>query len=378
MKLLPIKALHLLPLVLLSLVLGISGGWLRLGNVSIPIAQAGIYHGLIMTGGFLGTLISIERAMVMEKKTWLIIPFLTGSSMFAFLLGYGDLGLFLLMAGSLGLSLIMHLQTLKHPNFHTALLYGGAVSWFVGNFLAWQTGLIAAGSTWWIGFLLFTIVGERLELSQFLPVPSWSKNALKSLLALFTLGLIIPFHSWGNEIMGFSAILIAAWLLVFDMAKVASRKPGQFRYIGIGLRVGYVWLGLHGLILLGMESHALYYDLMLHTFFLGFTFSMIWAHAPIIFPTIFGIRETPFHPILWISWVGFQLSLAGRIGMSLLGQFELLKIFGVTNGYFILIQFILMALIILWKVCQSKKVKPESNRSHSEELKNRSLLHSRV
>lgn len=372
-----LKALHLLPLVALGVVFGIGGGWIRLGYPLIAVTESAANHGLIMTGGFLGTLISIERAMVMEKKTWLIIPFLTGSSVFVFLLGFADLGLTLLMAGSLGLSLIMHLQTLKHPKFHTALLYGGAVSWFVGNFLAWQTGLIAAGSTWWIGFLLYTIVGERLELSQFLPVPSWSRNALKSLLALFTLGLIIPFHSWGNEIMGVSAILIAAWLLVFDMAKVASRKQGQFRYIGIGLRVGYVWLGLHGLILLGMESHSLYYDLMLHTFFLGFTFSMIWAHAPIIFPTIFGIRETPFHPILWLTWTGFQVTLAGRIGMSLLGQFELRKIFGVTNGYLILIQFILMALIILWKIGQRKKPKPERNQSHSEDLKNRSLLHTR-
>ncbi|TNF43547.1 MAG: hypothetical protein EP311_02950 [Cytophagales bacterium] len=368
----------LLPLVLIGLLTGVSGGWIRLGSLLIALPSAAANHGLLMVGGFLGTLISIERAMVMSKKTWLLIPLVTGFSTIPFLMGNSETGLLLLMAGSLGLSVIMHLQTLKHPKFHTVLLYVGAASWFVGNFLAWQSGLIAAGSTWWIGFLLFTIVGERLELSQFLPVPSWSKNTLKSLLALFSLGLIIPFHTWGNEIMGISALLISAWLLFFDMAKVASKKPGQFRYIGIGLRVGYVWLGLHGLILLGMESHTLYYDLMLHTFFLGFTFSMIWAHAPIIFPTIFGIKETPFHPILWITWVGFQLSLAGRIGMSLLGQSELRKIFGVTNGYLILLQFILMALIILWKVVQSKKVKPERNRSHTEELKNRSLLHSRV
>jgi len=370
------KALYLLPLVLLSLVLGISGGWIRLGSLVVPISEAGVYHGLIMTGGFLGTLISIERAMIMEKKTWLIIPLLTGASLIPFFLGIDEIGLFLLMAGSLGLSLIMHLQSLKHPKFHTALLYAGAVSWFIGNYMSWHTGLIAAGSTWWIGFLLFTIVGERLELSQFLPVPSWSKQALKLLLALFAIGLAIPFHSWGNEIMGLSTLLISAWLLVFDMAKVISKKSGQFRYIGIGLRVGYVWLGIHGLILVGMESHALYYDLMVHTFFLGFTFSMIWAHSPIIFPTIFGIRETPFHPILWVTWVGFQVTLAARIGMSLLGQFELRKIFGVTNGYLILLQFVLMAGIVFFKIFQSKKGKGPSNSSHSGELKNNSLLSS--
>lgn len=357
MKLNSFKALHLLPLVFLSLLLGISGGWIRLGSLVVPISEAGVYHGLIMTGGFLGTLISIERAMIMEKKTWLIIPLLTGASLIPFFLGIDEIGLFLLMAGSLGLSLIMHLQSLKHPKFHTALLYAGAVSWFIGNYMSWHTGLIAAGSTWWIGFLLFTIVGERLELSQFLPVPSWSKHALKLLLALFAIGLAIPFHSWGNEIMGLSTLLISAWLLVFDMAKVISKKSGQFRYIGIGLRVGYVWLGIHGLILLGMESHALYYDLMLHTFFLGFTFSMIWAHAPIIFPTIFGIRESPYHPILWSTWISFQVSLLGRILSSLWGEFQLRQLFGILNGYLILIQFILMVGIILWKINQNQSLR---------------------
>jgi hypothetical protein len=351
-----LQAFHLLPFVVLGLLLGVSGGWVRLGSLVIPIASSGMNHGLLMVGSFLGTLISIERAMVMKKNTWLLFPFLTGLSLVPFLLGFTDIGLILLMAGSLGLGIMMHLQTLKHPEFHTTLLYVGAASWFIGNLLVFQTGLIAAGSTWWIGFLLFTIVGERLELSQFLPVPSWSKNALKSLLVLFTLGLIIPFHAWGNEIMGISALLISAWLLFFDMAKVAARKPAQFRYIGIGLRVGYAWLGLHGLVLMGLENHSLFYDLLLHTFFLGFTFSMIWAHAPIIFPTIFGIRETPYHPILWVTWALFQISLAGRILFSLTEGYELRKAFGVGNGYLILIHFGLMAGIIIWKIRNRKHI----------------------
>ncbi|WP_332913775.1 hypothetical protein [Algoriphagus boritolerans] len=236
---------YLIPFVLTGLMGGIAGGWIRLGCLMIPIASAGMNHGLLMVGSFLGTLISIERAMVMKKRTWLFIPLLTCASILPFLLGFTDLGLILLMAGSLGLGIIMHIQTLKHPEFHSVLLYAGAASWFIGNLLAFQTGLIAAGSIWWIGFLLFTIVGERLELSQFLPVPAWSKLALKVLLLFFTIGLIIPFHSWGNELMGSATFLIAIWLLVFDMAKVASRKPAQFRYIGIGLRVGYIWLGIH-------------------------------------------------------------------------------------------------------------------------------------
>ncbi|WP_133556575.1 hypothetical protein [Algoriphagus boseongensis] len=99
-----------------------------------------------------------------------------------------------------------------------------------------------------------------------------------------------------------------------------------------------------------MENHPLFYDLILHTFFLGFSFSMIWAHAPIIFPTIFGIRKTPYHPILWVSWTLFQVSLAGRILFGFLEVYELRKIFGIANGYLILIQFGLMAGIVIWKI----------------------------
>ncbi len=105
---------------------------------------------------------------------------------------------------------------------------------------------------------------------------------------------------------------------------------------------------------------------------------MIWAHAPIIFPTIFGIRETPYHPILWITWTAFQVTLSGRILASLLDAMDLRKIFGVTNGYLILIQFILMAGVVVWKIRKARKRKSSGNLGHRGNLKNPSLLHTRV
>lgn len=356
----------LLPLVLLGLLGGITGGWIRFGSPVIPIASAGMNHGLLMVGSFLGTLITIERAMVLKKKVWLAIPFLTGLSSLFFLTGMIQVGLYLLLAGSLGLGIIMHLQSVRHPHFHTYLLYGGAMFWFIGNFMTWRSGLIAAGTTWWMGFLLFTIVGERLELSKFLPVPPWAKKALAIHLLLVFIGLLVPFHTWGNELLGLGILLIAVWLWVFDIAKVNVKKTDQFGYLGIGLRTGYLWLGAQGIILFALENHPLFYDLMLHTFFLGFTFSMIWAHAPIIIPTIFGIRDTPYHPILWVSWTLFQLSLVGRILFSLIEVYEFRKAFGVANGYLILIQFGLMAGIVIWKI---RKRKPLGNLNHRRKEK---------
>lgn len=359
------KPLHILPLVALGLLAGVSGGWIRLGSPLIPLAYGGANHGLLMVGSFLGTLISLERAMVMKPKAWLLVPLLSGVSLVPLLFGATELGVLLLLVASIGLSVIMHLQTVRHPHFHTMLLYAGAVSWAIGNFLAWNTGLIAVGSTWWMGFLLYTIIGERLELSQFVPVPSWGRAALKMLLSVFTIGLILPFHGIGPKVLGVASVGFCIWLLYFDMAKIAARKGAQFRYIGIGLRVGYVWLGLQGLVLLLMENHPLYYDLLLHTFFLGFTFSMIWAHAPIIFPMIFGIRQSPYHPVLWMSWFGFQLTLAARMAFGGLGWYELRSFAGVANGILILVQFVLMAGIVIWKVRQQRSVsKPLTGACH--------------
>lgn len=320
----------------------------------VPLSEGAAQHGLFMVGGFLGTLISLERGMVMKHKVWFFVPILSGLSSLLLINGQFEIGIFLLMAASLGLSAIMHLQTVRHPHFHSLLIYLGAVCWLLGNFMVWYHGLIAAGTSWWIGFLLFTILGERLELSQFLPVPAWSKKLLGALAAMFFVGLLFPFHGIGNEILGAAGILLATWLLYFDMAKVAAKKSHQFRYIGVGLQTGYIWLMIHGLILLFMESQALYYDLMLHTFFLGFTFSMIWAHAPIIFPLIFGIRETPYHRVLWLGWGVFQFTLIGRIISGGLGLMEWRKILGVANGWAILAMFALMAGIVLWKIFVKK------------------------
>jgi hypothetical protein len=359
------KPVHILPLVLIGLIAGISGGWIRLGSVIIPLTEGAAQHGLLMVGGFLGTLISLERGMVMKHKVWFLVPIISGLSSLFLIAGQFQIGIILLIAASLGLSAIMHLQSVRHPHFHSYLIYLGAVCWFLGNFMVWYHVLIAAGTTWWIGFLLFTILGERLELSQFLPVPAWSRKLLGALAGLFFVGLVVPFHGWGNEILGVAGVLLAAWLLYFDMAKVAAKKGHQFRYIGIGLRVGYVWLLIHGLILLSLEGQVLYYDLLLHTFFLGFTFSMIWAHAPIIFPLIFGIRETPYHPILWWGWGIFQLTLAGRIASGGLGLMEWRKLFGVANGWAILGMFALMAGIVIWKIFGNRKTETAGDKNHA-------------
>ncbi|WP_114749317.1 hypothetical protein [Pleomorphovibrio marinus] len=340
------KPAYIFPLVIIGLLIGIAGGWLRMGYAAFLVPHAAAQHGLLMVGGFLGTLISLERALVIKGKFWFCVPLCSGLSIPAILLGWPELSIYLVGAASIGLVGIMYVQSLRHPVLDQYLLLFGALCWVLGNFMVANTGFMLVGVPWWIGFILFTIVGERLELSKFLPLPPWSRLLLPSLLGVFFLGMWVPFHTWGIWVMGISVCGIAGWLLVFDMARYAAKKAGLFRYIGIGLITGYVWLLIHGLILFLIPEHALHYDLYLHTFFLGFTFSMIWAHAPIILPAVLKIRQQPFHPLLWVGWGVFQVSLLGRIWASLSGNLEGRVMFSLINGWAIIVMFLAMGSLV--------------------------------
>jgi hypothetical protein len=93
---------------------------------------------------------------------------------------------------------------------------------------------------------------------------------------------------------GYAAL--ALWLLAFDIARRTVRKSGLTRYIAVALLAGYFWLGVAGLLGLrfGGETAGLHYDAFLHSIFVGFVFSMIFAHAPIILPAVTGLPLT-FH-----------------------------------------------------------------------------------
>ncbi|SHN25565.1 hypothetical protein SAMN04488057_11437 [Cyclobacterium lianum] len=355
-----IKLIHpawLLPVILGCLIMGIVGGWIRLGYLAFPIPEAAAHHGLLMVGGFLGALISLERAMVMKHRAWLLVPLLAVLSLPLLLGGWPMAGSALLLAASTCLVVLMYIQTLRLSEIHTYIIALGAAAWMLGNFAWIYSGFVPMATGWWMAFLLFTILGERVELNRFLPTPEWAKGIFIAGMVLFGLGLLLPFHQWGNSTLGFASVLLAFWLLRFDMARKAAGKPGQFRYTGIGLLTGYLWLALHGLILAWMENHPYYYDLYLHTFFLGFTFSMIWAHAPIIIPAVFKVHANIFHPVLWLGWSLFQLSLAGRMIAAWQEDTYWRKLFGILNGWTILLMFMMMATVLLVRVTGGKSGK---------------------
>jgi hypothetical protein len=198
---------------------------------------------------------------------------------------------------------------------------------------------------WWIAFLLLTIVAERLELSRFLAPGKRKRNVLLTVLTLLLISLFLPFHSWGFLLFPIALIGTAIWLLRYDMAWHSVNIKGQHRYSALLLITGYVWLLATGMLFFISNRFAFGYDAALHSFFIGFTFSMIFSHAPIILPAIIKRPLKLYRPILYVWFILLQASLLLRITGDLFNHFDLRKTGGMLNGVAILLFFITVGII---------------------------------
>src|SRR5699024_10794129 len=73
------------------------------------------------------------------------------------------------------------------------------------------------------------------------------------------------------------------------------------------------------------------YDALVHSVMLGFTISMIFAHAAVILPAVLR-RPLPYHPVMYIPAVLLHVALAVRvIGGDLRGVHVVWQIGGIGN-----------------------------------------------
>lgn len=336
--------LFLFPLIGASLLLGVLSGLFRIGWYNMGrVATVADLHGAFMVGGFLGTLIIVERALPLKKWYAFLPAILSGSSLLFFLLGFKTVALGGLTLGSLGLMYIMYYYYTTYELRYQLILLIGAACWFVGNaLLFWGTGFFTV-VPWWMAFLLFTICGERLELTRFMPGGLSIQRWLLLSLALFLLGCIFPFHAGGEIILGVSWCCTGLWLLKWDVARKAIRKKGIHRYAGIMLLLGYGWLLVSGTLILLWPMRGLFYDAILHSFFIGFVFSMIFAHAPVILPAVCKMTGTLYHRSLYIWGILLHISLLVRIVADLYMLAEIRKWSGMITGLILLAFIVEMA-----------------------------------
>lgn len=295
-KLLP-RALPLL-IVAAALLGGLGSGLARLGWQMDSLSQDRmLVHGPLMISGFLGTIICLERAVALASRyRWsIVVPLINAAGAAALLLVQDAIpAKLLLTAGSLGLVVLSGVMMRLYPSRDVSIMAAGAVSWLVGNSLWLRDQPSYQAVHWWTAFLLLTIIGERLELSRVRRLTRASERLLLLTIAVYLSGVTLSLFNldWGIRLLGSGAILMAAWLLHYDIARHTIRQTGLPRYIAACLLTGYVWLSVGGVI--GIWKGALYagpdYAAMLHAFLLGFVFSMIFGHMPIILPAVTGLR----------------------------------------------------------------------------------------
>jgi hypothetical protein len=326
---------------LLMLLAAMWAGLIRMGWVLRPLAVSlPMLHGPLMVNGFLGIVIGLERAVALSTqglRKQVLWPYLSplcigvGTVM---LFISGQAGVLLVTAGSLVLVGVNAFIIRRQRALFTLTMGLGAVSWSIGNVL-WLAGQpIYVLILWWIGFPLFTIIGERLELSRILRLSETSQVLFGIAGAIFIAGAVASLFNIdaGMRFAGLGEIACALWLLHFDIARRTLRKPGMPRFIALCLLSGFGWLGISGVLnsWYGVTYAGPYYDSALHTLFVGFVFSMIFGHALITLPAILQIQMT-FDVKLYGSLFLLHLSLLLRIVGDLLSLSAVRQWGGIFN-----------------------------------------------
>lgn len=311
-------ATPVLAFAVLALLAGLWAGLLRLG-LPIPAGHTDLaeLHGVLMPLGFLGTLIAAERAVALGHgwawlapaasgigALWLVIglPTSTGQVLIGFA-GFALLGVF------------AELHRIQ-PSWHNAIMALGAVCWCVAG-LSWLGGRdLSTLVPWLAGFLVLTIAGERLDLARLVALTARGRGLFLGAVGLLLAGLAMSLvtGSAGVRVAGAGLLGLAGWLATHDIARRTIRMRGVTRYMAIGLAAGYLWLAVAGVLWLavGRPGDGRAYDAMLHAVFLGFAFSMVFAHAPVIVPAVLRVRFG-FHPVFYLPLGLLHASLALRL-----------------------------------------------------------------
>ena len=313
---------HPLPflfLAILGLLAALWAGLIRLGwQLPALTPSLAMLHGPVMISGFLGTLITLERAVAMKQKWMYLPPLLSGLGwLIATIVPKLPFVVILLTLASLGGVAILAEIVRREFALHTVTMFLGAIAWLTGNLLwtfGWQIYQVVF---FWMAFLVLTIAGERLELSRVLRPTQMQQILFGGIIAIFIAGIILALFNLqlGTRLSGLGLLLLPLWSLRNDIAwRNVRHKLPLTRYIAWCLALGFIWLGISGGLSLGFGAQVAgpRYDAVLHAVFVGFVISMIFGHAPIIFPAILGV-PIDFKPAFYINLGLLHGSLAVRV-----------------------------------------------------------------
>lgn len=301
-----------------SLLTGMLAGLTLLGLwAGTPLASLGTDHGTLMVFGFVGGAIGMERTVAARTRWAWAGPVANA------------LGVVTLLAGAPRL--------VPATAFTVAFLVLGAVYVLIHrrqatySVLVQAVGVIGAvfATVWWGGgadfadivpyavvFAVATIIGERMELARVSFAGTAAETTITTLvLALVAAALLFAVQpQLGFALMGALLIAVAVATVRVDAARRLIHAGKLPKYTAICMLAGYGWLIAAGLLWLGFghtrAGHL--HDAAVHSVFLGFVVSMIFAHAPFILGGVIR-KSIPYHATLYAPVALLHAGLVLRV-----------------------------------------------------------------
>lgn len=304
-----------------ALLAGLNAGLLLL-SLPAPVSTDRLpdVHGALMVLGFVGTVIALERAVALRHPLGFGAPALLGLGGLALVTKAPlEVGQTMLLAGCAALTLLyVPLWRRTRDDSVLVQLLGAVLA--TGGALLWLGGAGMPDVVPWLAaFVILTIAGERLELARVAFLTDRAQGQILWIAVMLTFGCIASLlgPAVGYALLGAALLTLCGWLALHDVARRTIRSSGATRFMAACLLAGYVWLTVAGLVWLlhGPARSGVAYDAVLHAIFLGFTISMIMAHAPVILPAVLRIR-LPYHQLMYLPAILLHLTLVIRIGIG--------------------------------------------------------------
>jgi hypothetical protein len=305
--------------VLACLVAGAAGGLVRAG-VGMPAGAGGWLvaavtgHAFLMICVFMGTVIGIERAVALKDPLGFCGPALSAGAGVAMLAGAASVAAWLVAAASLAFVAVNAVLVARQRAAHTVLLLVAAGVWALGSALHALEAGAGAVVPCWFAFLVLTVAAERLEMTRLARHRPEAPRALHAIVAAMLLGAALSAApgAVGGVLYGAALAALAAWLALFDIARRTVRADGLSRYMAICLLLGYAWLFVAGAAWIATSLGLPWRDAALHGLGLGFVFSMMLGHAPVILPAVAGVKLR-FGPVFYLPLLLLHASLVFRL-----------------------------------------------------------------
>lgn len=302
-----------------SLLAGLDAALLLLG-LPAPVTAARLpeTHGVLLVIGFVGTLIALERATALRRWYGFAAPALLGIGGILLVADPVPLGVAkgVLIAGTAAFSAV-YIPLWRRRYDAQLLVQLMAAVFALAAMILWAGGADMSWLLPWLfAFVVLTIAAERVELAFTLGPNAGAWILVHASLIAVALLIGLADAHVGAVALGIAFLLLVGWLIRHDVARRTIRARGATRYMAACMLGGYLWLTVAGVILLfGFPIAQPAYDAVAHAIFLGFTISMIMAHATTILPAVLHIA-LPYRPAFWVPAVLLHLSLVVRLWLG--------------------------------------------------------------